>query len=446
MQELIIEKVKNYIISNNLINHSDKVLIALSGGADSMALTHILLTLSDQLGFTICAAHLNHSLRGNESDYDEMFVNNYCNKNGISVISEKIDVNKFSHESKIGIEEAARIVRYDFLSKAAKLFNANKIATAHSLSDNAESVILNITRGCGLSGITAIPERRGNIIRPILCLTRFEIEEYDKYFSIPYVTDSTNKNIDYTRNFIRQEIIPRLIDINPQFLNAIDRLVTSAKEDNQYLLYQSDELLNRAQLSNNTYDVDVLSKASIPILKRALCLAFTKFTKEKLSFAQMNDFYSFVLSNKNGYHQLPLGKFAYIESGFLELRDSASRKEVKRFYLSADEYNILPDNRIVKIVSNLSNIDFQSSFDADKIVGSLTIRLKNSFDNIKLNKRPNKSLKKLFNEKKIPISKRDSTIVVCDDEGVIWVDNIGVAERVCVDDYSKKIYKITIEE
>ena len=121
MQDIILDKVKNFIYKHNLINYGDKVLIALSGGADSMALTNILLSLSNEIGFSICAAHLNHSLRNIESDYDEKFVTNYCNQNNIDFVSEKINVSEISIQLKMGIEEAARSVRYDFLARTAIL-------------------------------------------------------------------------------------------------------------------------------------------------------------------------------------------------------------------------------------------------------------------------------------------------------------------------------------
>lgn len=446
MHDLIIDKVKAYIEKYGLIHPGDSVLIALSGGADSMALSDILLVLSKEMDLTVSAAHMNHMLRGDESDYDEFFVRNYCAQRNIPLIVEKADINSLSHEMKLGTEECARAVRYQFLNRAARNMNSNLIATAHSLSDNAESLLLNITRGCGTNGINGILQRRDNIIRPLLCLTRKEIEQYDKLNSIPFVTDSTNSNTDYTRNYIRKEVVPKLIDINPSFYDAVNRLVTTAKEDNDFLFGLSVQLLDNALLIDDSYSLKVLKNAPRPVLKRALNHYYCKITGKTLPFQHLNELSDYVLSDKSGYHQLPFGIYAYKEYNSFKFVNTTEREEVKRFFLEAGESTQLNDGRVVNITSQFEDFILKDSFDADKIVGSLSLRLKNPMDKIKLYKRPNKSLKKIFNENRIPIHKRDSAIVLCDDEGIVWVENIGVAERVMVDNNSSNIKKIYIEE
>ncbi|MBQ9858545.1 MAG: tRNA lysidine(34) synthetase TilS, partial [Oscillospiraceae bacterium] len=170
-----LNKVIEFIEKNSMISKGDTVLAAVSGGADSVCMLHILLELSKEHNFTVCAAHFNHTLRGEEADRDEAFVKELCTSLGVPFYAGRGDVAAFAKEQGKSTEEAARIMRYDFLHKTASETGAAKIATAHNADDNAETVILNLARGTGLAGLRGIPPVRDNIIRPILCLTREDV-------------------------------------------------------------------------------------------------------------------------------------------------------------------------------------------------------------------------------------------------------------------------------
>ena len=197
----MIDKIKRAVNSYNMTD-TDSLTVALSGGADSVALLYAMAELKEEYSFSLSAAHLNHNLRGEESDRDEEFCKKTCEKLGIPLITESVDVKKEAEESGESIETAARRIRYDFLSRVS----SGKIATAHTADDNLETVIFNLSRGTDLAGLCGIPPVRDNIIRPLIFCTREDIENYLKEKGASYCTDSTNNEDIYKRNFIRHNI------------------------------------------------------------------------------------------------------------------------------------------------------------------------------------------------------------------------------------------------
>jgi len=444
MKEIILEKVKRYISESGMISPGEKILVAFSGGADSVVMLHILLSLSEGMGFTVSAAHLNHCLRGEESDYDESFVRVFCSEREIELTVESADITSLAKISKRGIEECARNIRYDFLFRTAAAVGADKIATAHTLSDNAETLIFNIVRGSGLNGLIGIPEVRGRLIRPMLRLTRTDIETYAKEESLPFVSDSTNSDTAYTRNYIRKEIIPRLTEINPSFFASVERLIEAVKEDNAYLEQQAQMLLAKA-CDGTGYKITVLNSVEMPILKRAISRIYADFTGQKLSSKNLNAFYEFVTDSKEGRHQLP-GGFAVKYGGLLKMENSVERLMPRRFFIKACEHTVLPDGRSVILQEAPFGSRGKNFIDADKLCGDMDIRLRTPLDTLKLPKRPTKTLKKLYSESKIPINERDRAVLLCDGNGVVWAEKLGVAERCTVTDITQNIIKVTIKE
>ena len=263
--EQFYEKIARAISDYNMINHGDAVVIALSGGADSVSLLCAMKQLSEQLGFTLSACHVNHGLRGEESDGDMRFCEELCERLGVQLEILNTDVKGFQqkHES---LEETARRVRYDFF---AKVSDGKKLATAHNSNDSAETVLLNMMRGTGLKGLCGIPPVRGNIIRPLIYCSRDEVEQFLEENSISYVTDKTNLSDDYTRNKVRHLILPEMLKINPSLLDTISRMEKNLREDNELLEALADEALQSAK-SQRGYKTAVLAQQHKPILRRAI--------------------------------------------------------------------------------------------------------------------------------------------------------------------------------
>ena len=208
-------KVVETINKFGMLKQNDNILVALSGGADSVTLLHLLNSLQEY-SFNIWACHVNHQIRNQEAQRDEDFVRDLCKNLTVPLIVETVNVPELSNKNSKSLEEMAREVRYNIFNKLANKLNA-KIATAHTLNDSIESVILNLTRGTGLKGLCGIPAKRDNIIRPLIEISRTQIEEYIRNNNLNFVNDSTNNNLGYKRNRIRHEIVPKLFIVNPSF-------------------------------------------------------------------------------------------------------------------------------------------------------------------------------------------------------------------------------------
>lgn len=205
-----VDKVKKFVLLHRMIEPGDRVLVAVSGGADSVALFHCLHQLKDELRFSLCIAHLNHMARGEESDEDARFVSRLGESSGVEVFVASIDARKESGCLKTSFQEGARILRYRYLESILKKWGGHKIAVGHNSDDNAETVLINLFRGSGMTGLAGIPRVHGKIIRPLLFCSRVEIESYLTRRQLSFRCDRTNMETDYLRNKIRLELIPKL--------------------------------------------------------------------------------------------------------------------------------------------------------------------------------------------------------------------------------------------
>lgn len=232
--DFLVEKVKKTIKENNLINENEKVVVGVSGGPDSMCLLHVLIMLRKQINFEIVVAHINHMIR-KEADSETAFVKEYCKKNNIECFVKKVDVLKEASNDKIGTEEEGRIIRYEFFEEVRIKTKSEKIATAHNANDNAETVLMNFIRGAGTSGLKGIDYKRGNIIRPLLNCERIDIEEYCEIENLNPKFDESNKENTYTRNKIRNLLIPYIQkEFNPNIIDTLNRLSDISKKEADY--------------------------------------------------------------------------------------------------------------------------------------------------------------------------------------------------------------------
>lgn len=271
MTELI-EKVKRAADDYGMFG-GNAVCAALSGGADSVSLLLALKELSEEYCFALSACHLNHGLRGGESDSDQHFCEELCARLGVSLVMRKTAVADFSekHES---IEETARRIRYDFFLEALNgLGGGAVLATAHTANDNAETVLINMTRGTGLAGLCGIPPVRDlgeyRVIRPLIYCTRAEVEEFLGQRGQDFVTDRTNLSEEYMRNKIRRRVLTELTAINPSFSDTLGRMTRTLREDNAFL----DELAEKALAESREgrgYNASRLARLPSPIRSRAV--------------------------------------------------------------------------------------------------------------------------------------------------------------------------------
>ncbi len=258
------DKVLRWCLAQRLFSRGETVVAALSGGADSVAMLHLLLSLRGELGISVRAAHYNHRLRGGASDRDEAFCRALCEELDVPLAVGAGDVAAYAGERGMSVELAARKLRYDFL-----LAQDGLVATAHTAGDNLETVLLNLTRGTALRGLCGIPPKRGRIVRPILCLTRGEILDYLDANGLPHVEDASNAEPFCRRNRVRQRAVPVLLEENPALLRNLSNTLVALRGDEDYLLELADGLLERARLADG-YDVKPLSEAPAPVRVRAL--------------------------------------------------------------------------------------------------------------------------------------------------------------------------------
>ena len=248
MRNKVIETIKKY----NLIQQGDKIVLGVSGGPDSISMLHILNEIKEDYKFDIYVAHINHMIR-DEADSDEQYVKLYCEEKNIQFFSKRIDVQQFAHTNKIGTEEAGRKIRYDFFEEVLQIVNGNKIAIAHNKNDNTETIIMNLLRGSGLSGMKGIePIRDNKYIRPLIECERQEIEQYCELKQLEPRIDKTNFENDYTRNKIRNIVIPYIKDeFNPNIIETIGRLSELATAESNFIDSQAQKVYQNLLVEKN---------------------------------------------------------------------------------------------------------------------------------------------------------------------------------------------------
>lgn len=432
----MLKKINEAVARFGLLQNAKNVTVALSGGADSMALLYALVELKDELGLkSITAAHFNHGIRGKEALRDQHFVEQQCKKLGINLFLGSADVPAFAKENNLSLELAARQLRYQFF----ETLDTGLIATAHTSSDNIETVLFNLTRGTALSGICGIPPKRDKYIRPLILCTRADIESYCAQKGIDFVTDSTNLSDDYTRNNIRHNVVPVLKQINQSAENAVSRMTAALREDEDFINNTVQKEFNSIYFDGvlSVKDFNVLH----PAIAKRIIVKYCDICNVETDNFHINSIYDICLSG--GKISLSQKNYAIVSDGVLKIENAKNQPTITNFKVNFEK----TDNDLFKNNQKVHNLLLKNTLDCDKIVGKLLLRERKTGDTIRLkNKNCTKTLKKLYCEYKIPLCERDTWPVLADDEGVVWIYKIGVAERTAVDCASKNIYKIDVQK
>lgn len=312
----VINKVLSAIESHNMIKKDEKIIVALSGGADSVTLIHCLNKIKEEIGFELFACHVNHNLRGAESDSDHAFAEALCKEMNIPLKIFSIDVSK-AMEKHTSVEETARTLRYQAFSEESERLNA-KVATAHNSCDNTETVLLNLLRGTGLKGLCGIPPVRDYLIRPLILCTREEIEAYCDINGLRYVTDKTNFSTAYTRNKIRLEILPKLLEINPSLYGGVNRMTAALSEDSVFLENMAKKELCAAKIGDKTYNSEKLASLPRPILTRTISLILKERDIEPTAIKIKG--FEEIIKSGTGKINIEKNKFATVRKGKAEIQ------------------------------------------------------------------------------------------------------------------------------
>ena len=401
----MLNKLLAFIREQGLIAPGDTVVCAVSGGAGSVALLFAFYLIKDKLDIRLEAAHFNHHLRGAESDRDEAFVRDFCDRYDIPLHVGSAEVKP----GKKGLEAAARDARYAFLRSLP-----GKLATAHTADDTAETVLMRMIRGTGLKGLGAIAPVSGNLIRPMLSITRQEVEEFLEEWGLPHIEDSSNESDAFLRNRIRHHVMPLLKAENPRFAENLSQMALRLREDEECLSAQA----------NFHILPPVEQLKTMPPALRSRCLE--RFLKES-GVREPEDAHialteALLYSDKpSARASLPGGVTVTRRYGRLEVLNKETPPEAVTLTCPGEAE--LPGLRVVcRPAAEIINTP--DTFTV-AVQGEMTLRTRRSGDSLRLSG-GTKSLKKLFIDRKIPASERDHIPVLCDEQGVLGVYSIGV--------------------
>ncbi|MBF6598545.1 MAG: tRNA lysidine(34) synthetase TilS [Fermentimonas sp.] len=420
----MLEKVREYIHKENLIKDNTKVIVGLSGGMDSMVLLDILMLL----GYNCMAAHCNFHLRGKESNRDEKFVKKWCKSIDIPYTSINFDTNQYATDRKISIEMAARELRYNWFETLRRHYQADYIAVAHHKDDSVETVLLNLIRGTGIKGLTGISPKNGCVVRPLLCISRSEIENYISERDIPYVTDSTNNEDLYLRNALRLNIIPSLEKLNPSVKDTIYRTSKNVNEAEK-VYSESIQKSIKEVYSDNKIDINKLRQTASPrsvLFELLTPYNFTPSTIEDIS-ESINSisgkiFYSDSSANFNK------NKYRIIKDRNYFLLDVVNviNNENQTYLIEEGTTEInFPLNIKIREIDSPSDIEFNNStiyIDATKIKFPLVLRKWRSGDwFIPFGMNGRKKLSDYFTDRKFSLKDKEDAWILSTGDDIVWI-------------------------
>lgn len=448
-------KILQTIETHRLIESGDTVVIGLSGGADSIYLLHRLHELKEILNIDLVTAHVNHGVRGEEALRDEEFSKMVSQSLGIPHFSKDVDMNGYAAEHKISAEEAGRILRYDFFREVASNYNSVKIAVAHNRDDQAETVLMRVLRGTGVDGLAGIPYVNGNVIRPILDISRQEIEDYLHGNDIEYVDDHTNFETDYMRNVIRLELIPKLEEVyNPNIMSSLVNLSQFAREDVDYMNGEVERVYRDLVISGKGHlkiSIDELNLLHQTIQKRIIRKMLTVLlgTIEGIYSVHVDEILGLaknqtgkVIDNIKGLKiSNSYGELIFEENLDIEPKDYEFTLEMG---INTLEYDLCIElSRVESLGVGSKSIAY---FDGDKCNGPIKVRNRRNGDRIvPIGMSGSKKLKDVFIDEKIPRDLRDELPIFLDDEKIIWIGGVRQSELTKVDENTVNIIKIEIK-
>lgn len=437
------DKVFSFTQEKGLFCSPCHVLVAVSGGADSMALLHTLLNWPEA-GIRVSVVHIHHGLRGEFADRDEQFVRDFCEKQNVQLIVYHEDIAVYAKKHRLSLEEAGRQVRYERFDEARTALGADLVATAHTASDRSETTLMRIIRGTGIDGLVGITALRGHICRPLLSCTRADVERYCEECQIPYVTDETNDDMAFSRNRIRHQVLPMLRELNPAVDDALLRLANHADEDSDWLRLIANEQLHNAKVPFG-YKTKAFTEQQPAIMRRMIMLMMRDAGVPNIEESHIMAIEHAIFCGKGDVH-LSGGYIFCVSQGVASVRcDNDDRVPKPISVVSTSMVENIGEHhfnlRVVDVDHRfVNNLFANMCLDYDKIEGNLQIRCRQDGDVIHpVNRGVGKSLKKLMNECGIPTFVRDSYPVLCDERGVIMVPAYAVDERVKVTDNTKHL-------
>ena len=465
--KVLSEKVMCFIKKNSMFDQGDKVVVAVSGGPDSTCLLYMLNESKEELGITLVGAHLNHCLREGDADKDEEYAKKTCESLNIDFYSKKVDVHRISEQKNISCEMAGREARYEFFKELTIKLNANKVALAHNANDQAETILMRIMRGTGIEGMVGIKPVRDKIyVRPILQLSRKEIEKYCEVNNINPRIDKSNLEKNYARNKVRLDLIPYIEEnFNNDIIKTLNRLSDIVKNDNDYLQSISDkEYKKHCEIGEQRVIINkkafLQHEAIVSRIIRSALLAvnhnlynFEKIHITNIIELQKHETGKTIMLPQNIIVENCYGDMhIYIHIKSNEINETNETND--KYSLNINEKNfIYPLNKVVQFdiksklqITEVKRNDYIKYFDYDKIEEPITLRYRKDGDRfMPLGMKGNKKLKDLFMDLKIPKVKRNEIPLICFGDDIAWVVGYRVSEKFKISKDTKNVLQIRIE-
>lgn len=447
---MLLRQVREYVEKYNMLNKGDRIVVGISGGADSVCLLYVLSKLAKEYDFVITAVHVHHGIRGKEADRDMNYTKDFCKSLGVNCEVYYYDVPAIAKKRGITVEEAGRNLRYETFYDVLKKTSSNKIAVAHNLGDNCETILFNLCRGSELKGISGIPPIRDSIIRPLLFTDRKDIEEYLRQNNIEYIVDSTNLENDYIRNKIRNIIIPYITEnINSKAVSHIAAAGQSALEAEEYINEQVEAFIDE-YIKKDSGDTIIKKeiKDESPIIIRRLIRKAFEIQSGKLkdvTSSHIKDIMDLFDNNVSKSVNLPYGIEAVRTYDGVKL--TKINKNEKAEFVSIE---VFPENeyecgdnkkislKIIKKDENFNQIKeklYTKWFDCAKIKDTVRIRTRMPGDYLIVDsKGSKKKLKEYFINEKIPKEERNNILLLADGSHIMWIIGYRISEYYKVTD------------
>ncbi|NLO90168.1 MAG: tRNA lysidine(34) synthetase TilS [Clostridia bacterium] len=461
----MIEKVKKTIDKFGLLKKGERILLAVSGGADSVALAHVMHRLKEEYEITLHIAHLNHMLRGEEAERDARFASTFAQKLGIHCTVGRADAAQLAEKEKLSLEEAARKVRYEFLANTAEKVGAAKIAVGHNADDRAETLLLHLLRGTGPEGLEGIRPKYKNVIRPLLEVTREEIERYCSEHRLSFVWDSTNEEVIYTRNKIRHDLLPVLKGYNPNIVKALNRTAEILLFENEYMDLETRKVFKEVVISEKDGGKLILPIKKFTPLHKALqrriirhCWTWVTGIEEGLEYKHVERVRNFIYKGSTGKKLvLPCSAAAYktYEAVTFIKEDFEKKKEGIRYQreIKVPGTTLIPETgALLKAeILNVGEVGRQYLFsppetaymDLNKLELPLFVRSRTDGDGYNpLGLKGRKKIKDILIDAKVPREEREKIPVVLDQKGIVWFAGFRIDERVKITENTQKILHI----
>jgi tRNA(Ile)-lysidine synthase len=419
---MLVKKVKEFIEKEDLFSKQDKILVALSGGADSVALTRILITL----GYHCEAAHCNFELRGEESDRDEDFVRNFCRSLNIKCHSIHFETRRYAAQQSISIEMAARELRYNWFTKICEESDCQVVAVAHHKDDSVETMLLNLIRGTGINGLLGIRPKNGNVVRPLLCASRQEVVEYLHRMNQTYVTDSTNLEDEYTRNKIRLNLLPLMEEINPSVKDGLVKTASYLNDISKVYQQAIKESIDRIFITpEKEISIEKLMNEPAP-----QALLFEVLSPLGFNSTQVEEVYG----SLNGQ---PGKRFISSQWQVVKDRDLLLIEKVKT---ANDKPQIIFEEVLLTKEFVIPKDKNTACFDANKFKGVISIRKWEKGDYfIPFGMKGKKLVSDFMTDSKFSLLKKEQQWVLSCNDQIAWLIGERTDNRFRIDDSTQKV-------